>query len=50
MRVIVMCCLCEKIFDDMETIIASTRWKERHRYMAKYQLIIALRTDIALTA
>jgi len=22
----------------METIIASTRWKERHRYMAKYQL------------
>jgi hypothetical protein len=38
MRVVVMCCLCEKVFDDMDVEMGKTRWKERNRYMAKYQL------------
>jgi hypothetical protein len=33
-----MCCLCEKVFDDMATTVAGTRWKERSWYLAKYQL------------
>lgn len=41
MRVVVMCCLCEKVFDDMDAEMVRTRWKERNRYLAKYQLKIA---------
>jgi hypothetical protein len=38
MRLIVMCCLCEKVFDDRENEIGKTRWKERQSYMTTYQL------------
>jgi hypothetical protein len=38
MRLVVTCCLCEKVFDDMEQENGKTRWKERQWYMAKYQL------------
>jgi len=38
MRVVVMCCLCEKVFDDMDSEMGRTRWMERSRYTAKYQL------------
>jgi hypothetical protein len=38
MRVVVMCCLCEKVFDDMEQEMGKSRWKECESYMAQYQL------------
>ena len=38
MRLVVMCCLCEKAYDDMEQEIGKARWKERDWFMAKYQL------------
>jgi hypothetical protein len=37
MRVVVTCCLCEKVFDDMNKDMSGTRWKERKWYMAQYQ-------------
>jgi hypothetical protein len=38
MRVVVMCCLCEKVFDDMDKDMNGTRWREHKWYMAQYQL------------
>jgi hypothetical protein len=38
MRVVVMCCLCEKVFDDMDKEPSGTRWKDHKWYMAQYQL------------
>ena len=38
MRLVVKCCLCEKVYDDMETEAGKTRWKEERWFMAKYQL------------
>ena len=38
MRVVVMCCLCEKVFDDMDKAPSGTRWKDHKWYMAQYQL------------
>jgi hypothetical protein len=38
MRLVVMCCLCEKVYDDMEREVGKARWKEQNWFMAKYQL------------
>jgi hypothetical protein len=38
MRVVVMCCLCEKVFDDMDKEPRGSRWKDHKWYMAQYQL------------
>ena len=38
MRLVVMCCLCEKVYDDMEKEVGKTRWKDQNWFMAKYQL------------
>jgi hypothetical protein len=38
MRLVVTCCLCEKVFDDMEKEVGKARWKEQTWFMAKYQL------------
>ena len=38
MRVVVACCLCERVFDDMEQEMERTRWKERNWYLSNYQL------------
>jgi hypothetical protein len=46
MRLIVMCCLCENVYDDMEKEVGKARWKDHHWFMAKYQL---KRTDIRVT-
>jgi hypothetical protein len=46
MRLVVMCCLCEKVYDDMEKEVGKARWKDQHWFMAKYQL---KRTDIRVT-
>jgi len=29
MRLVVMCCLCEKVYDDVKNKIGDGRWKER---------------------
>ena len=41
MRLVVTCCLCEKIYDDMEKEMGKARWKERNWFMAKYQLTVS---------
>lgn len=46
MRLVVMCCLCENVYDDMEKEVGKARWKDQHWFMAKYQL---KRTDIRVT-
>jgi len=46
MRLVVMCCLCEKMYDDMETVVGKPRWKEEGSFMATYQL---KRADIRVT-
>jgi hypothetical protein len=46
MRLVVMCCLCEKVYDDMENEVGKARWKDRHWFMAKYQL---KPTDVRVT-
>ena len=33
-----MCCLCEKVFDDMDKEMRATRWREHKWYMAQHQL------------
>lgn len=38
MRLVVMCCLCEKVYDDMEKEVGKVRWKEQSWFMNKYQL------------
>ena len=38
MRLVVMCCLCEKVFDDMEQEVGKARWKDEACFMATYQL------------
>ena len=38
MRLVVMCCLCEKVYDDVENEIGNGRWKERKWYLAQYML------------
>jgi len=38
MRLVVMCCLCEKVYDDVENKIGDGRWKERKWYLAHYML------------
>ena len=38
MRLVVMCCLCEKVYDDMEKEVGKARWKDQNWFMAKYQL------------
>ena len=35
---VIMCCLCEKVFDDMDIAMSGTRWREHKWYMAQYQL------------
>jgi hypothetical protein len=38
MRLVVMCCLCDKVYHDMEKEVGKARWKEHDWFMAKYQL------------
>lgn len=38
MRLVIVCCLCEKAYDDMEKEVGKARWKPRDWFMAKYQL------------
>jgi hypothetical protein len=38
MRLVVMCCLCEKVYDDMEKEVGKVRWKDQNWFMARYQL------------
>lgn len=38
MRLVIMCCLCEKVYDDMENDIGNGRWKERKLYLAQCML------------
>jgi len=38
MRLVVTCCLCEKVYDDMEREVGKARWKEQNWFMAKYQI------------
>jgi hypothetical protein len=38
MKVIVMCCLCDKVFDDMDKGTSGTRWREYKWYVGQYQL------------
>ncbi len=46
MRLVVMCCLCENVYDDMEKEVGNARWKEQGWFMAKYQLT---RADIRVS-
>lgn len=38
MRLVVMCCLCEKVYDDVENEAGKERWKERKWYLARHML------------
>jgi hypothetical protein len=46
MRLVVMCCVCENIYDDMETEVGKPRWKEERSFMARYRLT---RADIRVS-
>ncbi len=38
MRLVVMCCMCEKVRDDEANESERRRWKDCQRYMTKYML------------
>lgn len=46
MKLVVMCCLCEKVFDDMEQEVGKSRWKDEACFMATHQLT---RADIRVS-